>query len=147
MKTLLLAAALTAQSNWVEDVRTDLITDSINVTLMTSSIDGNRDVGLGLRCQENKTEVIVMFSKYLYNEPVKVSYRLGTSTPKSGVWSYSTKGDALFVPSPIRFIKQMMAYDSLTVRATDYQGSQETVKFNIKGLREEISTLRKTCNW
>lgn len=147
MKTLLLAAALTTQSNWVEDVRTDLMTDSTIVALMSRSIDGNRDAALGIRCMDNRTEVIVMFDRYLDNEPMKVSYRLGNGAPKGGVWSHSTKGDALFAPSPIRFIKQMMAHDSLTVRATDHQGSQETAKFNLKGLREEISTLRKTCGW
>jgi len=147
MKTLLLAAALAAQSNWIENVSTDLMTDSSSVLLHTSSIVSNRDATLALRCQNNKTQVLVLFGRYLDNEPVAVTYRLGTGTPKGGVWSNDTKGKALFVPSPIRFIKQLMAHDSLTVRAEDYRGSRETVKFDTRGLSDEITTLRQTCGW
>lgn len=102
---------------------------------------------LVLRCREDKTRAYVTTNEYLTDESKRVLVRFDKEQAKYMVMLLSTDNDALFFPSPIATIKQLLQSNSLTLRYEPYMEAPETVTFSLEGLTDVIEPLTKACHW
>jgi len=128
------------------------IDDSTNVTMsllaneeVYSTFGSTNRPTLVIRCKENTTEAYVITGTMLDSDDVLI--RLDDEKAFPLKMSKSTSGKALFFPSVITNIKKFWNYHTMVFRFTPYQTGPSTVTFNISGLKNEISPLRRACHW
>lgn len=148
-----------AIGNWVVSTEVSPIDDTMNVFMSLKSdepirgrFSGSGPMVLNLMCRENTTDLSIYFnglhmSDHQYGT---VTYRLdktkarqirmveSTSNKHLGLWG----GDR-----SIPFIKGMLGHSRLLIEATPYGENSVLATFNISGVEESISSLRKACNW
>lgn len=121
------------------------IDDSPTVSLLKDANQSNQT--LLLRCQENKTEAIIITNDFLGMDSSAVTIRYDSDNPEKLRFSLSTNNKGLFFPSPISHIKRMVNSKKLTIRYQTYSDGSKTAIFDLTGIQDEIDTLRTACHW
>lgn len=146
------------RGKWVKKVTINPMDDTKTVTLSVDANDkyqgwlGSHRPTLVLRCQSNKTEVALQNKSQASVEYGRfhqhtVTLRYDDAPSKKVITSESTTGEALFLPSAIPNIKKMLEADTLLYEFTPFNANPATVSFDLRGLEEEIGSLRGTCGW
>lgn len=104
-------------------------------------------VNLVLRCQENRTDVIVQWKEYLGLDHTQVITRVDSDDAVTQRWNISTSNEATFHPSPVPHIRRLMEAEDVLYQVTPYGQNPKRVRFNVDGLSEAIGPLREACSW
>ncbi len=142
------------KGKWLVSEETSAIDDSKKVTILLeaeNSIRGSfrsHTPTMILRCSENKTNAYINMGVFLGSSNIKVLSRLDKKKASKKSWSMSTDNKAIFAPgSNVGYIKTLMKHDKLLIQLTPYGASPVMTTFDLKGLKEAITPLRKACNW
>lgn len=145
---------VTTSDNWTIQKGKSKFTDTEQIYLITEATKPIKSMFgqnifpiLILRCQDNKTDVIIDWDTFLGIESVKVTERIDKEKVQTTDWSISTDNKATFRRQPIKFIKRMLNKEKLLVQVVPYGENPVTTEFNIHGLENIIEPLQKMCNW
>lgn len=146
-------------SKWVARKEVSEIDDSTNVFLSLTSEEnisgrfgGPGPMTMYIACRENTTSLWIIFnghhmSDYQYGT---VTYRLDKTPAKKKSMRESTDNQALGLwrgGGSIPFIKAMFGHNKMLIKATPYGENAVQATFEITGLEQDISDLRKACHW
>lgn len=148
------------KTDWVVTEEKSKIDDSTNVLLSlksTQPIQNQYGVAsyleMSILCREKKTDFYIAFGGHFManiesygvvtfrvdkRPAVKKSLAKSTDHKALGLW-----GGANSVP----FIRDLFGGSILFVRATPYNESAVSSEFNITGLQDAITPLRRACGW
>jgi type VI secretion system protein VasI len=147
------------KSKWLVRKEVSEIDDSTNVFLSLTSEDnisgrfgGPGPMRMYIACRENTTSLWIIFnghhmSDYQYGT---VTYRLDKTPARKKNMRESTDNQALGLwrgGSSIPFIKSMFGHKRMLIKATPYGENAVQATFEIAGLEQDISALRKACHW
>ena len=111
-------------------------------------------VMLGLRCSENRTNVLILFPSMIINvsENPRIQYRIGDNAPvDTRAWTISADYKTVFVPGgrrpSINIIRQLEEATDFYVRVTDRNGAVQYATFTLSGLSELLVPLKSACRW
>lgn len=145
---------INGENSWSVREKTSEIDDSKSVYLSLESKDAiigsysEQTPTIIIRCVENKTQAYVNIGAYLGYQGVKVTTRFDKDKAKTKRWSLSTDGKAVFVRGGnIKWIKELMKHETLTMRVAPYNEGNQTFSFDIVGLEDAIKPLREACHW
>ena len=148
--------------NWALQEKRSQLTDSRDIY---ASVDASNSVScrsglnthrptLMIRCMENTTAIFFSTDCFMastdYNDSGHINYRLDKLTPGKIRAQESTNHKSLGLwrgHSSIPFIKKMEGRNSLLIRMRPYSESAFEVTFDITGINEVISDVRKACHW
>ena len=108
---------------------------------------------LTLRCMENTTAITVGGNCHLasgFQGYGKVTYRIGDREAQSKNFQASTDNQVLGLWSgntAIPMIKEMLGEKKMLVRFTPFSMSPVEAEFDITGIDEAVTNIRKSCNW
>ena len=101
-----------------------------------------------LVCTENSTEAVVATNGFFgISEAVATIVRIDSETAVNESWSASTNGKAAFSPTPVAFIKKLLAAHQLVIRLQSQYQVAVTATFDLAGLGDVISKLQLACHW
>ncbi len=101
-----------------------------------------------LRCSENKTNAYINMGVFLGSDRIKVLTRLDKKKATKKNWGISPDHKAIFAPGGnVGYIKSLMKHDKLLIQLTPYGASPVMTTFDLRGLKEAITPLRKACHW
>jgi len=143
---------------WRVDVTRSAVDDTMTIVISKlgdGTLHGRFSEGtpnLFLRCRSNQTEVYVSAGTVLERaygdfDRSLVRYRFDTGPPKSARLGLSTDGEAVFLPSPIPLIRQMLQHATLVVELTPSDRGPQAVTFDLTGLGDQIGKLQDACGW
>lgn len=144
---ILIGVALSApaSADWQYEENFDPMTDK-NKSIAITSLGRNESAIV--RCDGNDDyDIIFSVGEFLNNDArVPVQFRIDDNEPSElRTWSLSTDGTAVF--APLRYKKELIdglkGGSEITVRITDYQGSQPFSTFSLSGSSAAINQL--TC--
>ena len=110
-------------------------------------------VMLGLRCSENRTNVLILFPSMIINvsENPRIQYRIGDNAQvDTRAWTISADYKTVFVPGgapSINIIRQLEEATDFYVRVTDRNGAVQYATFTLSGLSELLVPLKSACRW
>lgn len=141
--------------HWRVSKRESKIDDSKTVVIMTDSpdrVEGRFETTtptMIIRCSNNKTDMYFDWGQGLgvHVYGIKAKVRLGKSKARTYTFDVSTSFDSAFVRKPIGFLKKAFSHDTMIVHMETAYTAASSVSFNIKGLKEVIKPLRRSCNW
>lgn len=138
--------------NWNVRTSKDPMTDKPTVTIFVNASNIQASFGkpitLVARCDNNHTEVFIIWNDFLGTDSTEVGIRIGKSDPISSQWSLSTNNQASFYPgNSIELLKNMMRTDTFIAQTTPYDANEQTAVFDTQGLAKAVEPLRKTCGW
>ncbi|MEE9453996.1 MAG: type VI secretion system-associated protein TagO [Paracoccaceae bacterium] len=108
---------------------------------------------LVIRCMENRTSFFISTECHLasgHGGYGSVTYRLDDHDAITKEFDASSNNAALglwFGSEAIPVVKNMFDNDSAIFRFMPYNKSTVTARFNITGLRKQITPLREACGW
>lgn len=105
---------------------------------------------LYIRCADNTTALIVSFDGFLTSGETYLRYRIGDRKPATARWDVSTNYESAGLwrgAQSIPFIKSLFGEERLLVEVTPHGESPVSAEFNITGIEEAVSDVRKFCNW
>lgn len=143
------------KNQWNIYVDTSKIDDSQKIHISTQSIEPivgrySREQlypTLWLRCQENRTDLFVVWDMFLGTNSISVTERIDAEKAKNSRWAISTDNKAIFKNNAIAFIKSLFGHDKLLLQLTPYGENTRIVEFSITGLEDIIEPLQKACHW
>lgn len=143
-----------ANSKWITNTKTDPLTDKSIYTSMLIADEGKGRYGdpvaMIARCQNNKTEMYIIWDSYLGSDSIRTTYRVGKNPAKTSNWDLSTDSKAAFFPgTPIPTLKEFISAEdpSFVANVTPYNESPVTAIFDITGAEAALADIRKGCNW
>jgi len=101
-----------------------------------------------LRCMENATNVLILFSRYTSDDQ-NVQYRMDDEALKKQWMEPLRGGEGIGIWSGSRaipFIKGIVGKSTLILSYDTYEGPVE-FSFNVSGLSERIEPLATACGW
>ena len=142
-------------NHWRTVRKANPIDDTPQVTIYTTAIEGQTGFGrkphLIFRCQNNKTEALVLWHAYIgsgrYSSAQRVLIRLGSGIAQNQNWSNSTSGTATFAPQPIPLAREWVKHTRVVAQTTPYSRGPVTAIFDLTGLAEALKPLAQACNW
>ncbi|MBC7282640.1 type VI secretion system-associated protein TagO [Hoeflea sp.] len=105
---------------------------------------------LYIRCTDNTTALVVNFGGFLTTDETYLRYRIGDRKPATARWDVSTNFESAGLwrgGQSIPFIKSLFGEERLLVEVTPHGESPVSAEFNITGVEEAVSDVRKYCNW
>lgn len=128
-------------------------TKTVVMVLPESGAGGGfgRDVTLILRCRSAQFEAFIAWNDYLasdggHNSGVKdVTLRWDSEEPRTDVLSTSTDSTATFFSAPVSFFKLLQSHQKLVAQVTPYNEGPRTAVFEVSGLKDGATALRKAC--
>jgi hypothetical protein len=145
------ASVIEDLAGWQVSETRNPLTDSPLVTLVLQANSGGlmSTPALVLRCRDNKTEVYINWNQYLGSDDlVRVTSRVGTGKASTDSWPASTDNEATFYPaSYVGLIKRLINADRFVAQVTPYNESPVTAVFELAGLSEKVTPLRRACHW
>jgi len=102
---------------------------------------------LVLRCQENKTEAYIITGYHGTDDRYNVRYRFDDKAPVAQSWGSSTDNEALFVPQPHQFMKDLVAARKMSFEFMPSRSGKQWVTFDVQELEPGLKELRAACNW
>jgi type VI secretion system protein VasI len=144
-----------------------LATETWNVVVDVDKLDGTKRIStiimspdkvaisskrqdwaaLGIRCSANKTELRVLWPKFLGLRPIQVKWRIDDGPIVTERWNVSSDGTLAFANNPIDMSKKMFGKKELVTNIEAYGESGTTVSFRLSGLEEAIKPIREACRW
>lgn len=139
---------------WSVTTERSALDDSTNVFMGMQSQELVRDrfgrqhrVTLHLRCQENRTALVVGWGEYMGLRETRVTTRVDSAEARTEAWSISTNNQSTFHPDAIAHIRELMAADTVLYQVTPYGENPRRVTFDLAGLSDAIGPLREACGW
>lgn len=146
---------------WIVETQKSEFKDTTDVFLRVASekpvqcgqFRGPSHITLFLRCMENTTAIMIYGDCHFasgFRGYGKVEYRIDDQTAGARNFEASTDSEALGLWSggrSIPFIRNLFGGKQLLLRATPFNQSPISMKFNITGLEEAITPLRESCGW
>ena len=117
---------------------------------VTGWLTKNYSPTLIIRCQENKTDMYMNTESQFHRsslDSVKAKIRLDDEKSKTYRFSVSTDNMSIFFRKPIGHLKKMFSSQEMKIGWTPFNANPVIAKFDIRGLKDLIKPLRKTCNW
>ena len=103
------------------------------------------------RCLNNEFELLVITESQLAQDGdmVLVGTRIGKAEPKFEHWYRSTNGKAAFHPEPVKFINQLIHFETekLVIRVELSSGSELTKEFGLSGIRAVNKMVAQACGF
>lgn len=109
--------------------------------------ENDNDIYLMVRCKNNRTELMIYWDTFLWEDTQKVTTRVGKEKAITTSWSGSTGKRATFSERPIPLIKKMLKEDKFVARIKERNGTPITAIFNTSGMEEAVQEISETCNW
>lgn len=109
--------------------------------------ENDNDIYLMVRCKNNRTELMIYWDTFLWEDTQKVTTRVGKEKATTTSWSGSTDNQATFSERPIPLIKKMLKEDKFVARIKERNGTPITAIFNTSGMEEAVQEISETCNW
>jgi type VI secretion system protein VasI len=141
---------VSVQGNWIVTTDTNPIDDSKTVVAYLKARSGENSSQvptLVLRCMSNKTESMIEWNDFLSTEYQYVTTRVGSKKAVTEPWSLSTDKTSTFHTEPIAFIRSMLKESRLLAQTTPYNENPVTAIFDISGIDNALTEVRKTCIW
>ncbi len=136
----------------MDDSETVLIYADSNELIPSKFGRGTNRVTMNIVCRENSTHLYFDFDdhhmaslqsygnvKMRIDDYPAFNKRMKESTDNNSLGIWRGRG----IPT----IKKMFGAKELVIRATPYGESSITASFDISGLEEKITSLRKSCGW
>lgn len=144
-----------------------LATETWNVVVDIDKLDGAKNVralimspelipitagqvnraALALRCAENRTDLFIIWPKYLGLKHVPVKWRIDDGPIVTDEWSVSADGTITFATNPIDMSKKMIGRKELVTNVGAYGKTGTTVSFSLKGFETALKPIREACDW
>tara|TARA_B100001250_G_scaffold55793_1_gene43126 strand:+ start:1966 stop:2688 length:723 start_codon:yes stop_codon:yes gene_type:complete len=131
--------------NCIVTEKIDLMDDSKIILIFIPS-EGDDNVTLYIRCNQNKIDLWINWDTYISNEPVRVQERLDKNEMFEMEWHPSNDGTATFHKYPESFIKNLLKSKKLVLRLTPYNSNSITEVFMINNLKEALNHFKDNCN-
>lgn len=123
------------------------MTDQPFVALMLDAADDGR-ARLILRCRRNRTEALIVAQQFIgAGREMGVMTRVADRPAVSQQWLVSTDGTAVFAPSPVEFIRAVLAGNVLRAEIQPRTSARMDLRFETRGLSEVIGPLQAACGW
>jgi type VI secretion system protein VasI len=100
-----------------------------------------------LRCESNKTEAYIDWGMFITTNDVPLTLRFGTAAASTSAHQISTDYKAVFIRSPLSFVRQAMAVDTVLAQVTPHGESPVLATFDVRGLSASIAPLQSACGW
>jgi type VI secretion system protein VasI len=150
----LAAAIIGSWQTWTEASKVDG-SRNVYLSLEANAQIFNRDPRLirptlHVRCAQNRTSLFVLWYSYLGTYKTSVLYRIDSARARTESWMISADKEAIGLwtsTSAIPFIKKLLSAKQLLMRVTPHSDIALTSTFEVAGLRQVISPLRKACGW
>ena len=149
-----------SKGNWTVRQEKSEFKDTTDVFLSVSSEEtvrcgysGDQKITLFARCVENTTALIIATHCHVasgFQGYGSVEYRIDDKPTQKRGFNESTNNRSLGLWSggqSIPVIKSLFGADSLLVRFTPFNENPVTAKFDVRGIEDAISPLRKSCGW
>ena len=145
---------LAVPDNWIVHTTTSKIDDKPSLFLMTEALEpvttasgAQERPTLVFRCQQNTTELFIIWGQPLGTGSLAVTERVDSDKASTANWTLSTDRSTAFKPSPIPFIRTLLNRHKLLLQLTPEHDNAQTVEFAIEGLERVIEPLQKACGW
>jgi hypothetical protein len=141
--------------DWVVlDIVLDPLTAAEEATAILAAETGtsllDTPVGLAIRCNDGKTELILTWGEisYFLDEPLVVT-RIGDQPAEERHWNPSTSNtNATFYPGDdVAFIKSLFGESKFVARTTPLSQGSITASFDIRGIENAVVNVREACGW
>ena len=138
-----------SDGEWRVDVETDSLTGWEKIAAWVEARDSTYSMSnlLIVRCgysKDDEAEALVAFGDEMEDLfRVEVEYRFDESDIETEYWPTSINKGAVFSPSPVEFIWQVMNSEKLAIRE---EGGQ-TLVFDVAGLPNALYPHRDKCDW
>lgn len=143
-----------SKPTWAVDESKSPVDDSPSVILSISTSKPTRsrfgspsDSQLIVRCREHKTELYIALDDFLGSQSSQVIYRIDDQPSRTGTWSHSTDGKAVFAPGAIPLSRELATAKTLFARISDFRGTSYDVEFEVEGLSALLPKVAAACKW
>ena len=102
---------------------------------------------LRITCQENKTNLAVIWKTFLGTQNKKITHRIDKEEAISSYWDISNDYEAVIIRKPMSFIRNLLDKKRLFVEITPHAENSINAVFEIEGLNHAISNIQNACNW
>ncbi len=111
--------------------------------------DSDRHSGaMVVRCKERKTEVLFAQDRYLgTHRSLQIIYRINDNQAQEVTWFPSTTGKAVFVQSPVQFLKKLPQNGKLFIRIHDFSGIARDDTFYLGDVEVVKVRIAAICKW
>jgi hypothetical protein len=117
-------------------------------TRLVAKLDSADDAAsLVLQCKNGNTEAYVSAKSFLGWEGMRVVYRLNDNAAIEGRWAAAADGKGAIASNAVEFINSLADGTTLSVRVTDYNGSDHDFSFNLGGVTNLRSQIALVCRW
>lgn len=145
---------------WIPRISKSPLDDSTTVVFTLRSVDPvvvrfrePTHPELVIRCMENRVSVYISFGDIFMADTEdygRIDYRIDDREARGRTLGASTDNNALGewrAPQSIQWLRQMYGGETLFVRATPYNESRVSMRFEIAGIGEGIRPIREACDW
>ena len=144
-----------SMGKWNTSSETNPLDDTTTAMALLKADSGEGTYGdpifLAIRCRSNETNAYISWESYLGLDSPRVTYRIGSATAQSKLWSLSTNNQTTFYPGTqaavIAFIKELMAADQFAAQVTPYSESPITAIFDPTGMENAAMGVKLACDW
>ncbi len=121
-------------------------------TLLPPQGPNSRPPELIVRCQDNRTDVILVAGVNAAEERgprqgTSVSVRLDEAPARRERWRESSDREALYAPVPIRLAREIARAGTLQLEFATLDGPPVRVSFDVSGFDQHITRLASDCGW
>lgn len=151
-------ASRAVNGEWTVTEDVNPLDDSKTTYATLESGEGSNAGGIGVmlvvRCQSNKTELLVDWNDYLgddsrdvYNKWKRVTVRVGSEPAKTERWGVSTDNEATFAPSAVALAKALAKADRLVLETIPYGENPSMAVFPLTGAGNALKGVAANCGW
>lgn len=105
---------------------------------------------LGVRCQENTTEVLmsdVLPARNGLSGDFAMRVRFDDEQPVMQTWNEGMSNKAFFSQNAIAFAKRVARHETVRVEYTNIFGDRTLIKFYVRGLGQHLAHIAESCGW
>ena len=110
---------------------------------------------LVLRCKERKTEAYIQtgmvgqihFGEYGSDEGTLTRARYDKGPVRKYIMGKSTDGEAYFYSRPVEEMRLMTRHEEMVMEFTPFNANPQEIRFDLRGLSEELPRIRAVCKW
>lgn len=121
------------------------------VEYVVSQLGIKRKPTFVIKCKHGKTEAYIdwkskiMPRNYSGYTKMSVFYKIDSAAFRQVSWELSTDKQAIFVPNPVEFVKEMHKKDKIVFEITPPHDVAQTIVHDISGLSEVLKILVDKC--
>ncbi|HEY5129348.1 MAG TPA: hypothetical protein VIJ35_19030 [Bradyrhizobium sp.] len=114
---------------------------------LVAKLDSADESSLVLQCKDRNTEAYLSTKSFLGWESMRVVYRLNDNPAIEERWAATADGRGAVAGNAVGFINSLTDGATLSVRVTDYNGSDHDLRFNLGGVTNLRSQIAVVCRW